>query len=184
MTFKWFARYWIFCYNVNKHDDVINIAEIRDQLGSLALADINTSVRTPKPKHPNSTNLPLELQNKSPVAFTKLKLGWRRRRKYMVNASPKPCWPKGKSTPNSGGIQTTYPCLQGPLSQTRPNSALVRALLKKYENLHSKCYKPPEANKRPFQQSTICSTVLAWNALTEEQIKLPYSQFKRQLSNY
>ena len=123
MTFKWFARYWIFCYNVNKHDDVINIAEIRDQLGSLALADINTSVRTPKPKHPNSTNLPLELQNKSPVAFTKLKLGWRRRRKYMVNASPKPCWPKGKSTPNSGGIQTTYPCLQGPLSQTRPKSS-------------------------------------------------------------
>ena len=38
--------------------------------------------------------------------------------------------------------------------------------------------------KRPFQQSTICSTVLARNALTEEQINILYSQFKTQLSKY
>jgi len=56
--------------------------------------------------------------------------------------------------------------------------------VEQYESLHSKCYKPPEANKRPFQQSTICSIVPAWNALNEEQIKLPYSQFKRQLFDY
>ena len=61
---------------------------------------------------------------------------------------------------------------------------VVDNVVEKYENLHSKCYKPPVANKRLFQQSTINSTVPAWNALTEEQIKLPYSQFKRQLSDY
>ena len=61
---------------------------------------------------------------------------------------------------------------------------VVKNVVEKYENLHSKCYKPPETNKRPFQQSTICSTVPAWNALTEEQINLPYSKFKRQLSKY
>ena len=61
---------------------------------------------------------------------------------------------------------------------------VVKNVVEKYENLHSKCYKPPETNKRPFQQSTICSTVPAWNALTEEQINLPYTQFKRQLSKY
>ena len=65
---------------------------------------------------------------------------------------------------------------------------VVKNVVEKYENLHSKCYEPSEANKRHFQQSTICSTVPASNActncVTEEQIKLPYSQFKRQLSDY
>ena len=42
----------------------------------------------------------------------------------------------------------------------------------------------PRANKNYFQHSTINSTVPAWNALTAMQIELPYSQFKRQLSNY
>ena len=42
----------------------------------------------------------------------------------------------------------------------------------------------PRANKNSFQYSTINSTVPAWNALTAMQIELPYSQFKRQLSNY
>ena len=31
----------------------------------------------------------------------------------------------------------------------------------------------PRTNKRPFQQSTIISTVPAWNALTANQIELP-----------
>ena len=61
---------------------------------------------------------------------------------------------------------------------------VVKNVVSKYENLHSNCFKPPEANKRPFQESTICSTVPAWNALTEDLIKLPYSQFKRQLSDH
>ena len=38
----------------------------------------------------------------------------------------------------------------------------------------------PRTNKRPFQQSTIISTVPAWNALTANQIELPYSRFKKQ----
>ena len=61
---------------------------------------------------------------------------------------------------------------------------VVKNVVSKYENLHSSCFNPPEANKRPFQESTICSTVPAWNALTEDLIKLPYSQFKRQLSDH
>ena len=42
----------------------------------------------------------------------------------------------------------------------------------------------PRANKQFFQNSTINSTVPAWNVLTVKQIELPYSQFKRQLSIY
>ena len=38
----------------------------------------------------------------------------------------------------------------------------------------------PKTNKRPFQQSTIISTVPAWNALTANQIEFPYSRFKKQ----
>jgi hypothetical protein len=42
----------------------------------------------------------------------------------------------------------------------------------------------PRANKKLFQNATINSTVPAWNALTVKQIELPYSQFKRQLSDF
>ena len=41
----------------------------------------------------------------------------------------------------------------------------------------------PRANKRPFQHATIVSTVPAWNSLSPEQIILPYTQFKKQLSS-
>ena len=41
----------------------------------------------------------------------------------------------------------------------------------------------PRANKRPFQNSCIISTVPAWNKLEANQIILPYKLFKRQLNS-